>query len=125
MEIFPCRQVKGAIEQNHPTYSLSLGTNQQVPVISVFRDERVAEMDACTSPQFNWRAVNHRITRVVLPGQQIITTGCQADDLGMHPAVQQRRGTVIVDGAPSPATLSVGSLRGRSQGDGQVGPMNQ
>src|SRR5438046_8732681 len=56
MEIFPGRQVKGAIEQNHPTHSLSLGTHQHIPVMALFPHERLAEMTACTRRYFSRRA---------------------------------------------------------------------
>src|SRR5713226_1874061 len=70
-------------------------------------------------------AFNDRITWVISPGQQIISTGCQADDLGMNPGIQQCRGAMIIDGAPRPAPVGIGSPRGWRQGDWQVSPMDQ
>src|SRR6266566_6182318 len=125
MEIVPMEKVNRAIEQNHSTHSLSGGTHQQVPVISLFPDKRVAEMAVCPIPQCSRRAIDHRIARVVLPGQQIIGTGRQTDDLGMNCAIQQRRRAMIVNGAARPATIGIRSPRSWSQSDWQVGPMNQ
>ena len=102
-------KVNRAIEQNRTTHSLYFGTHQDVPVIVLLPDEGVSEMTANTNPQFSRRAVDHRITRVLLPGQQIIGTGCHADDLGMNPAIQQRRDAIIIDGASSTATVGIGS----------------
>ena len=125
MQIVPMHQVNRAIQQDRSPYSLDAGTHQQVPILSLSPHERVAEMAACAGLQFGRRAYDDWIPGVVVPRQQILVTGRQTDDLGMNAAVQQCRSAVIVDGAARPAPVSIGSSRGRRQGDRQIGLMNQ
>ncbi len=125
MDVAPMEQILRLIEQDHPALIHDPRADDHIPPIVATPDEGIAKIPTRVRTDRGWRPLDDGIQRVLLPRQQIVIAGRQADDLGIHAGIDQRGRAVVIDSTARPAALRIRPAgRGRER-DRPIPPVDQ